>query len=126
MLLAAQILVGLLGLHWITVATLGGFIEFLVFIGITSGMVATLPATVIPFISPDADNLGTRIGLIYGAAGLGALIGNPVALAATGDVSTREGFVGAQIWQGVCALIGAALFVLPSRHAKRNRNAMMG
>ena len=78
MLLFAQVLIGILALHWITVATLGkastfditecagqseltfstkhhtgGFVEFLVFMGIFSGMLATLPATVIPYICPN-------------------------------------------------------------------------
>lgn len=125
MLLLSQFLTGLLGLHWITVATKGGLIEFLIFIGFISGMVATLPSTVIPFISPDPSTLGTRIGVIYACAGFGVLIGNPVALAATGDTSTREGFLGAQLWMGICALIATAFFILPTREAHKNWMAAM-
>ena len=125
MLLIAQALVGVLGLHWITVATVGGFVEFIIFVGFISGMVATLPATVIPYICPAPETLGTRIGMIYGAAGFGVLIGNPVALAATGDMSRRERFLGAQLWMGLCALVGAALFILPSKSAKKNRKAIL-
>lgn len=93
--------------------------------GIFSGMLATLPATVIPYICPNPDTIGTRIGMLYGSAGVGALIGNPIALAATGDTSTRQGFLGAQLWMGICALVGAAFFVLPARTAKRNREALL-
>lgn len=126
MLLTAQALIGILGLHWITVATLGGFIEFVIFVGFISGMVATLPAATIPYICPSPDTLGTRIGMIYASAGLGTLIGNPVALAASGDGATRQDFLGAQLWMGVCALVGAALFIIPARSAKRNRKAILG
>ena len=126
MLLVAQALVGLLGLHWVTIATLGGFVEFLIFIGFISGMVATLPAATIPYICPSADTLGTRIGMIYAAAGLGALIGNPVALATVGDSKTRGDFLGAQLWMGICALIGAAFFIIPARSAQKNRKALLG
>lgn len=125
MLLFAQILIGLLGLHWIIVSTVGGFVEFVIYIGVFTGMLATLPATVIPFICPDPATIGTRIGMLYGSAGVGVLIGNPIALATTGDTSTRHGFLGAQLWMGLCALIGAAFFVLPSRTAKRNRKALL-
>ena len=126
MLLLAQALIGVLGLHWITVATLGGFVEFLIFTGFISGAVATLPSNVIPYICPKAETLGTRIGMIYAVAGLGVLIGNPIALATTGDTSTREGFLGAQLWMGICALIGAAFFVLPAKSAKQNRAVAFG
>lgn len=126
MLLFAQVLIGILGLHWITIATLGGLVEWLIFVGIFSGMVATLPAVTIPFISPNPDTLGTRIGFIYGAAGLGALVGNPIAFAATGNTSVRHGFLGAQLWMGLCGLLGAAWFIVPGRSAKRNRKAMLG
>lgn len=123
MLLLAQILMGVLGLHWITIATHGGFIEFLIFIGFISGMVATLPPTVIPYICPKPETLGTRIGVIYASAGIGVLIGNPVALAITGDTSKREGFLGAQLWMGICSLIAAAFFVLPAKEGDRNWRA---
>ena len=125
MLLVAQALIGVLGLHWITVATLGGFVEFLIFVGFISGMVATLPAATIPYICPSPDTLGTRIGMIYASAGLGTLIGNPVALATVGNATTRGDFLGAQLWMGMCALVGAALFIVPARSAKRNRKAML-
>ena len=126
MLLFAQVMVGVLGLHWITVATLGGFVELIIFTGFFSGMVATLPATVIPFICPDPKSLGTRIGMICGVAGVGALIGNPIALAAVSNFGSRQGFLGAQLWMGLCALIGATFFIIPARSAKRNWQAVIG
>ncbi len=126
MLLLSQTLIGVLGLHWITIASIGGFVEFLIYTGFISGAVATLPSNVIPYLCPNPDTLGTRIGMIYAAAGFGTLIGNPVAFALTGDTSTRDGFLGAQLWMGVCALIGAAFFILPAMSAKRNRAVVFG
>ena len=126
MLLVAQALIGVLGLHWITVSTLGGFVELLIYTGFISGMVATLPATVMPYISPEPETLGTRIGMIYAAAGLGVLIGNPIALVLTGDTSNRSGFLGAQLWMGLCALVGAAFFVVAGNAAKKNWGAALG
>ena len=126
MLLASQALIGILGLHWITINTFGGFVEFLIFVGFLTGAVPTLAANTIPYISPSDDTLGTRIGMIYAAAGLGVLIGNPVALASVGEGASRHDFLGPQLWMGLCALIAAGLFVLPSRSAQRNRRDVFG
>lgn len=120
---------GAFGLHWITVATLGGYVEFLIFIGFITGAVSALGPTTIPFISPNPETLGMRIGVIYAAAGLGTLIGNPIALATAGDATigsdaTRGDFLGAQLWMGICSLVGAAFFVIPAKHAKKNQEAM--
>ena len=84
-----------------------------------------LGACIGTFVDCPEATIGTRIGMLYGSAGVGALIGNPIALAATGDTSTRHGFLGAQLWMGVCALVGAAFFVVPSRTAKRNRKTVL-
>lgn len=126
MLLLAQTLIGVLGLHWITITSIGGFVEFLIYTGFISGAVATLPANVLPYLCPNPETLGTRIGMAYAAAGFGTLIGNPVALALTGDTSTGDGFLGAQLWMGICALIGATFFILPAMSAKRNRALAFG
>ena len=118
-------MLGILGLHWITVANLGGFVEFLIFVGFFTGMISSLAPITIPFISPNPETLGTRIGVLYAAAGVGALVGNPIALATNGDTSTRHGFLGAQLWMGICGIIGAALFIVPAWSAKKNRKAAM-
>ena len=99
--------------------------------GFLSGAVPTLASNTIPYICPSDETLGTRIGMIYAAAGLGVLIGNPVALATFGDRATRQdatrhNFLGAQLWMGICALVAAALFVWPSRSARRNRKDVFG
>ena len=121
MLLIAIAVMGVMGLAWIGATTIPGFIAFLVFYGIVSGAVATLPATVIPYICPSPETLGTRIGMVYAAAGVGTLVGNPIALATAGHALRREQFLGAQLWMGLCALAGSAFFIIPARSASRNR-----
>ena len=121
MLLLAEVLAGVLGLSWIAIDNLGGFIELQIFYGFVSGMVASLPAAVVPYICPSLNVLGTRMGMIYGAAGFGVLIGNPVALAAS-DVTSGE-FFGAQLWMGLCALIGAGFLTVTTVAAFRQRHA---
>lgn len=124
MLLFAQVAVALLGLTWPAIKNIHGFVAFLVFNGFASGAVATLPATVIPHICPSPTTLGTRIGMIYAAAGVGVLIGNPVALATTGHGGDRKQFLGAQLWMGFCALIGAAFYVLPGITTSKHRASL--
>lgn len=130
MLVIAQASVGLLGLHWITIRSLGGFIEFLVIVGFISGTVASLPPVVIPFLNPDKpEQIGTRIGMAYAAAGIGVLVGNPIALATVPrnvSVAGPGGFRGAQLFMGLCSLTGAAFFVLPAQVAGTNWQKTVG
>jgi MFS family permease len=80
-LLFNSVVAGTLALCWIAVHNLGGFAAFLVLYGFFSGAVTTLPAFIIPYLSPSLAVIGTRMGVMYGAAGFGALIGTPIALA---------------------------------------------
>jgi MFS family permease len=115
MLWIAAVSPGVLGLSWITISTMGGWIEFELFYGFFSGMIATLPPLVVPYLCPNLAVIGTRLGMIYGCAGLGILIGNPVALALS-DVE-HGNFLGAQLWMGILALVGAVttlMFVIPA------------
>ena len=124
LMLLAQIVSGIFGLSWITINTIGGFVEFQIFYGFVSGMMATLPAVVMPYVCPSLAVLGTRMGMIYAAAGVGVLIGNPVALAATNACEGRTGFLGAQLWMGLCSLVGAMFFTVTAIAAYRQRKAV--
>ena len=121
MLFVAMILVGVMGFAWVGVTSIPSLIAFSVFYGLVSGTVATLPATVIPHICPSPSTLGTRIGMIYASAGVGTLIGNPVALATTGHALRKHQFLGSQLWMGLCALVGAGFFVVPAITANKVR-----
>ena len=124
MLVLAQIATAILALSWIAIATVGGFVEFLIFYGFVSGMLATLPAVVVPYVCPSLAVLGTRMGMLYASAGLGVLIGNPVALAAMGSSGGRRDFLGAQLWMGICAVLGAGCFIVTAVRAERQRKAV--
>ena len=124
MLLLAQILTAILGLSWISISTVGGFVEFQIFYGFLSGMLATLPAVVVPYVCPSLAVLGTRMGMIYAAAGVGVLIGNPVALATLGHDGDRHDFLGAQLWMGLCAAVGACFYFVTAVKAERQRKAV--
>ncbi|KAF4954323.1 hypothetical protein FGADI_5346 [Fusarium gaditjirri] len=115
---------GILALCWIAVHNLGGFTVFLILYGFFSGAVTTLPAFIIPYLCPSLAVIGTRMGIVYGAAGLGALIGPPIALAADeahGGQHNRA-FLGAQIWNGVTVLFASCLCVYPLWEARKRRH----
>ncbi|KAI9687031.1 MAG: putative secondary metabolism biosynthetic enzyme [Bathelium mastoideum] len=118
LLFSAQILGGILSFSWIAVNSLGGFITFLVFYGFASGMMATLPAVVLPYICPSLAVLGTRLGMVYAAAGVGTLISGPVATAAA---NATHNFLGAQLWMGPCFVVGAACFTVTGVAAWKQR-----
>ena len=128
MMFGASAVASILGFCWIAVHTLGGFVVFLLLFGFTSGMLSTLPAMVVPYVCPSLAVLGTRVGMIYGAAGVGTLVGIPVAMAAvTMDTKgQRDGshFLGAQLWTGLCLVVATALFTIPCAAAFRQRRAM--
>ncbi|EWZ30624.1 hypothetical protein FOZG_16097 [Fusarium oxysporum Fo47] len=115
---------GMLALCWIAVHNLGGFTIFLILYGFFSGAVTTLPAFIIPYLCPSLAVIGTRMGIVYGAAGFGALIGPPIALAADeayGGQRNRA-FLGAQIWNGLIILFASCLSVYPLWEARKRRH----
>lgn len=124
LLLGAQVATGILGLSWIAVSTIGGWIEVQIFYGFVSGMVANLAAVVMPYLCPNLAVLGTRTGMIYASSGVGILVGNPIALALS-HVEKGD-FLGAQLWMGLTALTGAAFFSITAVKAARRRGLIDG
>ena len=120
MLGAAILLDAVLGFCWISANSMGRFVAFLIFYGFSSGMIVTLPPIVMPYVCPSLAVLGTRLGMVYASAGLGALIGAPVAISAA---SSTGGFLGAQLWVGSCAFVASVLFSVTGVAAWRQRQA---
>lgn len=81
-LLLSELLLGVLGLLWIAVKDVAGFVVWLVVYGFATGSVSALSAAVLPLVCPSLAVLGTRFGMVYAVAGLGVLISVPVATAA--------------------------------------------
>ena len=95
------------------VKELPGFVVFCVVSGALSGVIITLMTIMVPVLSPETleGKVGTRLGMAYGACGLGILIGSPIA----GAVSRTEAgdFRGAQAWGGTTLLLGSFLLIYP-------------
>ncbi|CAK7217944.1 hypothetical protein SCUCBS95973_003320 [Sporothrix curviconia] len=106
---------GVITVAWIAVKTEVGLILVSVFLGLTNGSIqAVVPATV-AFLCPDLTKLGTNLGMTLFSAGLGMLIGSPVAGAIL-DHQTRNSshtvFWGAMLFAGVTTLAGSLLIVV--------------
>ena len=110
----AVLLSGVIILAWISVQAQSPLIAISVFIGLTSGSIqAVLPATV-PFLCPDLSKIGTNIGMTLFAAGLGLLIGSPVAGAILDAQSKGSNldFSGCLVFAGCVVVAGSILLTV--------------
>ncbi|KAF3012829.1 hypothetical protein E8E14_009193 [Neopestalotiopsis sp. 37M] len=108
------LLSGVIMLAWIKVKTQGALIAVAVLFGFFSGSIqAVLPATV-PFLLPDLSMIGTNLGMTLSFAGLGLLVGTPVAGAILDHQSTttHQDFSGALAFSGACVILGSVLLAV--------------
>jgi MFS family permease len=110
---------------WLAVTNLGGLIVFCIAYGFISGAVVSLPATVIAGFVPGMHLVGTWIGMSLLFAGMGLLIGNPIAGSII-NVAEKK-FSGGIIFSSAFIAAGAVAFiasgVLRNRAAKAARSA---
>ena len=118
LLFLAELCAGVLGFGWLGVSSLAGYIVWLLLYGFTTGVASVLPPTVLPHICPNLAVFGTRLGVLYACAGVGYLISAPVATAAN---DSTGGFVGAQIWTGICCVVASTCFGVTAYHARTRR-----
>ncbi|KAL8920896.1 MAG: hypothetical protein Q9172_004313 [Xanthocarpia lactea] len=111
-LLPCLFMTGIIGFAWISVHSVAGIVIFSIFYGFFSGAVLALPPTVIVALSPDVRFAGTRIGMSFGAAGFGVLVGNPI-VGAMVDIPKGK-FLDAQVFAAAMMIAGSSL-VLSSR-----------
>jgi MFS family permease len=106
---------------WIAVKSYAGFVVWCLAIGFTSGLFVSVNPVVasLPMVSPP-EVLGTRFGIIWFVAAIGALVGTPIA-GALANPSAGD-FLKAQIFTA-CIMTGAALLIFilfyASRHFQR-------
>jgi predicted MFS family arabinose efflux permease len=104
----------LLAFSWIAVRDAAGLVVFGVLYGFFSGTFVSLPGPIVVGISMDFPKLiGTRLGMSMRCAGIGLLVGSPVA----GVIFDKHGWVGLQAWAGSLITI-SALCMLSARGAK--------
>ena len=103
---------------WIGIHNAHGFVVFCVLYGIISGVLVTAPSAAIshPVLSPSMSVIGTRMGMSWVFAGLGILIGTPIAGALVNlqkkDFLPAQGFAGAVMAAGTLCLVAPLIGVL--------------
>lgn len=118
------VLTGVIAFCWIPVSSWASFAVWCAMIGLVTGAYNTACPTACshPVISP-IEVLGTRLGQVYFAAGLGTWIGTPIAGALV-DVEKRQ-FLHAQIFMAVVAFASGVALVYPAivaiRYDKRRQ-----
>lgn len=98
------------GYAWIAVNTVAGLAVFAIIYGFLSGAVVSLPATVIAGLVPEMRLMGTWMGMSFCFAGLGVLIGSPIAGCIINLVEGR--FYPAFIFSGTFTMTGAMIFTI--------------
>ena len=107
---------------WLDITDALGLWIFCGLYGFFSGAFTCLPPTIIATLTPDMTRVGTRLGMCFTFAGLGLLIGNPIA-GTTVNIPNRE-FHGAQIFSAATLTTGVAMFALAWVLLMRARKAL--
>lgn len=105
-LVLCSVICSALAFSWTAIDNLVGLLVFAVLYGIFQGTLVSLPAATIPSLSPDLTRVGAHIGMSMSCAGLGLLLGSPIAGSLL-DL-TKANFLHAQIFCGVIVLISGA------------------
>ncbi|KAL8709928.1 MAG: hypothetical protein Q9220_005378 [cf. Caloplaca sp. 1 TL-2023] len=121
MLIPCSFIMAITAFTWISVKTTAGIIAFSVFYGFFTGSVLALPPTVLVALSPDIRFAGTRIGMAFGVASFGVLIGNPIAGTIL-DIPKGK-FLGAQIFGATIMIVGSG-FALLSRWMQYRKDGL--
>jgi MFS family permease len=106
---------------WIGIHNLGGSIGFAIVYGFMSGAVVSVQASVIASLVPDVRYIGTWMGMALFVAGLGILIGSPIAGVLV--TSGTKGFVDPFIFSGTFTMTGGILFCIAWIYKRRSIKA---
>ena len=104
---------------WIAVHSTPGLYAWTSFYSIFVGGVQSLLPAAISVLNPDLQKLGSRMGIVFAAVGIGALIGSPIA----GILVSEAGgsYVGAQAFSGSSLVIGALLIFAAQQVKRRSK-----
>ena len=98
----------LLAFSWIAIRDSTSLVVYGIFYGFFSGTFVSLPGPIVVGLSLDLPELiGTRLGMSMGCAGIGLLVGNPIA----GAILDKHGWVGLQTWAGSLIILSALCMV---------------
>lgn len=106
----------ILSLSLITIRNVQGILAFCVLYGFFTGTFVSLPAPTVASLSKTVASLGARMSMAFMAAGLGSLVGSPIAGAIL-SANDGKNWNMLQVWSGAL-LVLSALFMLCARIAK--------
>jgi MFS family permease len=100
---------------WIPVHSTTGLYVWTTFYSLSVGGVQSLSLAVVPIMASDLSRIGARMGIVFAAIGVGALIGSPIC----GVIIASNGgsYTGAQAFSG-STLVAGGLALLAARVAK--------
>ncbi|CAF9904023.1 MAG: hypothetical protein ALECFALPRED_004806 [Alectoria fallacina] len=108
------LIASLLAFCWIAIRNTPGLLIFCALYGFFSGTFVSLPGPIVYGLSSDMSTVGTRLGMSMGFAGVGLLVGNPIAGAI---LRGGGGWVGLQAWAGTLIAVSAGC-MMAARWAK--------
>ena len=92
----------ILSFCWIGIKTPVGIVVFAALYGFFAGAFNSLPGVTIISLSPDLNTIGIQTGIALTIAGIGALVGEPIAGAI---LRSANSWVGLQVWCGSLLLV---------------------
>jgi MFS family permease len=95
---------------WLAINNVGGLVVFAIAYGCVSGTITGISPAVVANLSSDLTRVGRRIGICFGLASFGLLIGNPIATSLVGLQPTR--FEKLQVFCGGTMLFSALILCL--------------
>ena len=104
---------------WIAVRGSGGIVSWSVIWGLVSSVIVALPGAIIPLLCPSTSIIGTRTGMYWAVAGLGILVGSPIAGALIISGPSGKIWWHLQVFAGLCMVVATALLVYPSMYVAR-------
>lgn len=109
-LIPATFACAVLGLAWPAIHSTGSLVTFAALYGFFSGSFVSLPPSAHASLSRDLSKIGTRLGMSFSIAGIGLLIGSPVAGTLL-NLNTGH-FIPAQVFCGATLMVAFVLLVL--------------
>ncbi|KAK4198281.1 major facilitator superfamily domain-containing protein [Triangularia verruculosa] len=105
---------------WIAVHSTAGLYGWTALYSIAVGGVQSLMPAAVAVLNSDLRKAGSRLGIVFGAVGIGSLIGSPIA---GGLITARAGsYVRAQAFSGSALAVGA-LLILAAREIRRRKTS---
>lgn len=103
---------------WVAVSTTPGLYVWTIYYSLVIGGVQSVFVATVSSFTPDLQKLGSRMGIIFGFIGFGALIGSPISGVLISEMNGS--YLGAQVFGGSCLAAGC-MFVLAAREFRRRR-----